>query len=63
MQQSEKDVLRERIDNLLLVQRAKELNINVDSEVTKSSARSSSTTRSPIRKSSNSDPRADQHDL
>jgi parvulin-like peptidyl-prolyl isomerase len=35
MQQSEKDTLRERIDNLLLVQRAKELNINVDSDVTK----------------------------
>ncbi|MBI5084884.1 MAG: peptidylprolyl isomerase, partial [Acidobacteria bacterium] len=35
MQQGEKDALRERIDNLLLVQRGKELNINVDSEVTK----------------------------
>ncbi|MBI5280594.1 MAG: peptidylprolyl isomerase [Candidatus Solibacter usitatus] len=35
MQQNEKDALRERIDNLLLVQRGKELNINVDAEVTK----------------------------
>ncbi|MBV8832550.1 MAG: peptidylprolyl isomerase [Acidobacteriaceae bacterium] len=31
----EKDVLRDRIDQLLLVQKGKELNINVDSEVTK----------------------------
>jgi peptidyl-prolyl cis-trans isomerase SurA len=31
----EKDLLRDRIDNLLLVQKAKELNINVDAEVTK----------------------------
>ncbi len=31
----EKDLLRDKIDNLLLVQRAKELNISVDSEVTK----------------------------
>lgn len=31
----EKDLLRDKIDNLLLVQRAKELNINVDAEVTK----------------------------
>jgi len=31
----EKDVLRDRIDNLLLVQKAKELTINVDAEVTK----------------------------
>lgn len=30
-----KDVLRDRIDELLLVQKAKELNINVDSDVTK----------------------------
>jgi peptidyl-prolyl cis-trans isomerase SurA len=31
----EKDVLRDRIDQLLLVQRAKDLNINVDTEVSK----------------------------
>ncbi|MBV9264669.1 MAG: peptidylprolyl isomerase [Acidobacteriaceae bacterium] len=31
----QKDVLREKIDQLLLVQKAKELNINVDSQVTK----------------------------
>jgi len=31
----EKDVLRDRIDQLLLVQKGKELNINVDSEVSK----------------------------
>src|SRR5690348_9581065 len=30
-----KDILRDRIDQLLLVQKAKELNINVDSDVTK----------------------------
>jgi peptidyl-prolyl cis-trans isomerase SurA len=35
VKQGEKDLLRERIDNLLLIQRGKELNINVDSEVTK----------------------------
>ncbi|MBI4892271.1 MAG: peptidylprolyl isomerase [Acidobacteria bacterium] len=35
MKESEKDVLRDKIDSLLLVQRGKELNINVDSEVTK----------------------------
>jgi parvulin-like peptidyl-prolyl isomerase len=35
MKQGEKDLLRERIDNLLLIQRGKELNINVDAEVTK----------------------------
>lgn len=29
------DVLRDRIDNLLLIQRGKDLNLNVDSEVTK----------------------------
>jgi parvulin-like peptidyl-prolyl isomerase len=33
--QREKDLLRDRIDGLLLVQKAKELSINVDSEVTK----------------------------
>jgi len=33
--QREKDILRDRIDNLLLVQKAKELNINVDADVTK----------------------------
>ena len=31
----EKDILRDRIDQLLLVQKGKELNINVDSDVTK----------------------------
>ena len=31
----EKDILRERIDNLLLVQKGKELSINVDNEVSK----------------------------
>ncbi len=31
----QKDILRDRIDELLLVQRGKELNINVDSDVTK----------------------------
>ncbi|MBV9763684.1 MAG: peptidylprolyl isomerase [Acidobacteriaceae bacterium] len=31
----EKDVLRDRIDELLLIQKGKELNINVDSEVSK----------------------------
>lgn len=31
----QKDVLRDKIDNLLLINRGKELNINVDSEVTK----------------------------
>ncbi len=31
----EKDLLRDRIDNLLLVQRAKELDLNVESELTK----------------------------
>ena len=30
-----KDILRDRIDELLLVQKAKELNINVDSDITK----------------------------
>ncbi len=35
LKQGEKDILRDRIDNLLLVQRGKELNINVDSEVAK----------------------------
>jgi parvulin-like peptidyl-prolyl isomerase len=33
--QREKDLLRDRIDSMLLVQKAKELDINVDSEVTK----------------------------
>lgn len=31
----QKDILRDRIDELLLIQKGKELNINVDSEVTK----------------------------
>lgn len=35
MAEREKDTLRDRIDELLLVQRAKELSINVDSEVSK----------------------------
>lgn len=35
VQQGEKDILRDRIDNLLLVQRGKDLNLNIDSEVTK----------------------------
>lgn len=35
MEKRGKDVLRDRIDELLLVQKAKELNINVDSDVTK----------------------------
>jgi parvulin-like peptidyl-prolyl isomerase len=34
-QAHEKDVLRNRIDELLLIQKGKELNINVDSDVTK----------------------------
>jgi parvulin-like peptidyl-prolyl isomerase len=34
-QTHEKDILRNRIDELLLIQRGKELNINVDSDVTK----------------------------
>ena len=34
-QQREKDMLRNRIDQLLLVQRAKELDLNVDTEVSK----------------------------
>lgn len=37
--QSEKDLLRDKIDNLLLIQRGKELNINVENEVTKYLAR------------------------
>ena len=35
LKEREKDILRDRIDQLLLVQKGKELNINVDSEVTK----------------------------
>jgi peptidyl-prolyl cis-trans isomerase SurA len=35
VKQKEKDLLRDRIDRLLLVQKAKDLNINVDGEVTK----------------------------
>lgn len=35
LQEQNKNSLRERIDQLLLVQRAKELNVNVDSELTK----------------------------
>src|ERR1700736_315527 len=31
----EKDILRDRIDQLLLIQKGKDLNINVDSEVSK----------------------------
>ncbi len=33
--ESERDLLRDKIDNLLLIQRGKELNVNVDGEVTK----------------------------
>ncbi len=33
--QAEKDLLRDKIDSLLFIQRGKELNLNVDSEVTK----------------------------
>jgi peptidyl-prolyl cis-trans isomerase SurA len=35
MERRQKDILRDRIDELLLVQKAKTLNINVDSDVTK----------------------------
>jgi parvulin-like peptidyl-prolyl isomerase len=35
MDEREKDILRDRIDQLLLVQKGKELNINVDSDVSK----------------------------
>lgn len=35
VKQSEPDILRDRIDNLLLIQRGKDLSISVDSEVTK----------------------------
>jgi peptidyl-prolyl cis-trans isomerase SurA len=35
LDEREKDILRDRIDQLLLVQKGKELNINVDSEVSK----------------------------
>jgi peptidyl-prolyl cis-trans isomerase SurA len=35
MDEREKDILRDQIDQLLLVQKGKELNINVDSEVSK----------------------------
>jgi peptidyl-prolyl cis-trans isomerase SurA len=35
VKQGEKDILRDRIDNLLLIQRGKDLNLTVDSEVTK----------------------------
>ena len=35
LSEREKDILRDRIDQLLLVQRAKDLNINVDTEVSK----------------------------
>lgn len=35
VKQGENDVLRDRIDNLLLIQRGKDLNVTVDSEVTK----------------------------
>src|ERR1022692_3006852 len=35
MQIGEKDILRERIDQLLLQSKAKDLNLNVDSEVAK----------------------------
>jgi parvulin-like peptidyl-prolyl isomerase len=35
LKEREKDVLRDRIDQLLLIQKGKELNINVDSEISK----------------------------
>src|SRR5216683_3238872 len=35
MQDGEKNILRERIDSLLLLSKAKELNLNVDTEVSK----------------------------
>jgi parvulin-like peptidyl-prolyl isomerase len=35
LQQNEKDLLRDKIDTMLLVQKAKDLSINVDSDVTK----------------------------
>jgi parvulin-like peptidyl-prolyl isomerase len=35
MAQRDNDILRERIDQLLLIQKGKELNINVDAEITK----------------------------
>jgi peptidyl-prolyl cis-trans isomerase SurA len=35
LQERSKDLLRDRIDNLLLIQKGKELNINVDGEVSK----------------------------
>ncbi len=35
LQEQEKNLLRDRIDQLLLVQKGKDLNINVDSDVTK----------------------------
>lgn len=35
IEQRQKDVLRDRIDELLLIQKGKELNINVDSDITK----------------------------
>src|SRR5947209_5017781 len=35
IEEGSKNVLREKIDNLLLIQKAKELNINVDTEITK----------------------------
>ena len=35
LKEAEKDFLRERIDQLLLVQKARDLNVNVDSEVSK----------------------------
>lgn len=39
IQQRQKDVLRDRIDQLLLVQKGKEMNINVDTDVSKTMAR------------------------
>lgn len=39
LQEREKDILRDRIDHLLLVQRANELNLNVDQDVSKYLAR------------------------
>ena len=47
----EKDILRDRIDQLLLIQKGKELNINVDSEVSKYMASCSASPTSAIPKS------------
>jgi parvulin-like peptidyl-prolyl isomerase len=38
LKQRENDLLRDRIDNILLVQKAKEMDVNVESDVTKQMA-------------------------